>query len=151
MYQSVIGWEHGNLKNVARLPIGRRHDSYEARTYGDDFDWALFETNLHLRISWVFGALQPDLLLVWNGHTLPTTNFAHIAEIRSIPIRYMTRGLFPCSVFIDSQGPDAHASLRSQTFYRKDFQKHGEQGFRMFESHYRPIGGSEEPLSSDSA
>jgi hypothetical protein len=148
LYRSVIGWEHGNLKDVVRLPSRQPHESYEARTYGDNFDWALFEENLRSRIYSVFDALQPDLLLVWNGHTLPNTEFVRVAKTRAIPIRHMERGFFPGSIFIDPQGTNARASFRDQTLFEKDLQKLGAQVSRVFKSRYRPIVGSEEaPLS----
>ncbi len=139
LYKNVIGWEHGNLKDIGIKSKDGRYLSYEARAFGQQYDWANYEAKLYPQIETVFDALQPNLLLVWNGHTLPMTQFVRAAHQHQIPIRFLERGLFPGSIFIDAQGTNARASFCHQSSYPKHFRSIGEQVCRVFQEQYQPV------------
>ena len=126
LYRCVIGWEHGNLKGIKRKNATTPHKSYESALYGEDYDWSGFERQLQHKIEAVFHALTPTLLVVWNGLTLPVTEFARVARSNQIPVRYLERGLFPGTVFIDSLGTNAAASIAQKREFNPEFETLGQ-------------------------
>ena len=148
LYRSVIGWEHGNLKALKPLRSPSQHRSYESTLYGDNYDWSGFERKLRNRIASVFQALSPGLLIVWNGFTLPVTEFIKVAHHYSLPVRYLERGLFPGTLFIDPMGTNAASSIAQKTEFDLTLEALGHEICATFKTHYQPIVQS--PITEDS-
>jgi len=139
LYRAVIGWEHGNLKPLSPLDENEPHHSYESSLYGTHYDWKHYESTLRKRIEEVFLVLQPDLLIVWNGLTLPMTQFVAAAKSNQIPIRYLERGLFPGSLFIDHLGANAASSIAHKRHFDRELIELGQTLCTTFKHHYTPI------------
>ena len=139
LYRSVIGWEHGNFKAIKRRDTPEPHRSYESALHGEDYDWSGYERRLRHKIEAVFQALTPTLLVVWNGLTLPVTEFTRVARSNQIPVRYLERGLFPGTVFIDSKGTNAGATIAQKREFDPKFEALGQEVSTIFRTQYQPI------------
>lgn len=139
LYRAVIGWEHGNLKPLNQLANARPHQSYESSLYGAHYDWKRYEDKLRTQIEEVFLELQPDLLIAWNGLTLPMTQFVATARANEVPIRYLERGLFPGTIFVDSLGTNAASSIATQEHFDCQLVSLGKLVCEIFQKRYKPI------------
>lgn len=139
LYRAVIGWEHGNLKPLNQLANAKPHQSYESSLYGAHYDWKRYEDELRTKIEKVFLALQPHLLIAWNGLTLPMTQFVATAKANDVPIRYLERGLFPGTIFVDSLGTNAASSIATQEHFDCQLVSLGKLICEIFQKRYKPI------------
>ena len=139
LYRAVIGWEHGNLKPLNQLANAKPHQSYESSLYGAHYDWKRYEDELRTKIGKVFLALQPHLLIAWNGLTLPMTQFVATAKANDVPIRYLERGLFPGTIFVDSLGTNAASSIATQEHFDCQLVSLGKLICEIFQKRYKPI------------
>ncbi|SVD14314.1 uncharacterized protein METZ01_LOCUS367168, partial [marine metagenome] len=56
--------------------------------------------------------VQPQIVLIWNGQTLPWSVAKQECQAAGIPTLFLERGFFPDSMFIDPEGVNAASKFR---------------------------------------
>jgi hypothetical protein len=100
------GFDLDDVADMAQLQFPSKFNQ-------DKLAAAVDEITLHIdRCLRVIDHVQPDCLLVWNGHTGYVANaLRHYARSRSLPAFFLERSLLPDGVFIDPNGSNGNSQL----------------------------------------
>lgn len=159
LIKPLLGWEHGRCWRWSPLSgLCASHEWSgielgETVKYETEMDRFLGHPGrnrweaLALRVMRRFAALlelwKPDLVIAWNGNTLPWNPCLALARAKDVPTFCIERGFFPNSLFVDpvgTNGASSVASLSSAELLRhRDADLVSQRYLARWRSNYRPI------------
>ena len=118
--RSILGWEHGvqpGRSQRLESPLMDLSDTieYERKAFPSVPEEIFLEQAnvITHRFKDLIESFQPSFILAWNGHTLPYKPCLAYARQRGIALRFLERGFFPKSLFLDTEGTNSASAVKN--------------------------------------
>jgi hypothetical protein len=106
-YLGLSPWQASDFERQQASIIGRRPNP----------DWFVRQgLAITAAADAILADFRPEVVAVWNGNTLESRAFAHLARRYGTAVFYLERGLLPDSLVIDPRGVNAESYLCTEAW-----------------------------------